>query len=338
MPSPFTPRLALVPLTALALLGTAACGSTTEAARENAAGSAAPASSAPEAGTRTISTAKGEVEIPAQPKRIVSLYNTTAELIDLGVTPVGVLAEVESDYEAEDWKKISEIPVVGENEMTINFEQLAALEPDLIISTQRRDEDFGYEKLKAIAPTVFFVTDNPGEVLDALPKIADAVGKKDQAAADAAEVEKKIAAVKSEHADALATTTWDYVEGGPEGFVANGPASWPGLWMEKAGLRFSPVAVKERQDRGVRLSMEQISQLKSTTAIFHDADPAGELTPATSKLLSATGWKLLPAVKAGNVFPMKYSYQYSYEGAGRIVDQIDAALDDVKPTATPAAS
>ena len=108
--------------------------------------------------------------------------------------------------------------------------------------------------------------------------------------------------------------------------------------MQRGASFSSPVAVKERQDRGVRLSMEQISQLKSTTAIFHDSDPAGELTPATSKLLSATGWKLLPAVKAGNVFPMKYSYQYSYEGAGRIVDQIDAALDDVKPTATPAAS
>lgn len=325
-------RRLLAPLTVAGLLATAACGST-QAAQEE----ASPAATGAGAATKTISTSRGDVQVPAQPQRVVSLYNTTAELLDLGVTPVGVLAESQADYEPADWAALSAIPKVGENEMSINYEQVVALKPDLIISTQRRDEDFGYAKLAAIAPTVFLVTDNPAEVRDALPTIAEAVGKEAQAQQKAAEIDAKIATIKEEHKDVLARTTWDYVEGGPEGFVANSPVSWPGLWMEKAGLTFSPVTVKERENRGVRLSMEQIGQLGTTTAIFTDADPAGKPGADTTKLMSQSAWKLLPAVKAGNVFGLKYSYQYSYQGVDEIVDQIDAALDKVKPiTPTPA--
>ncbi len=321
-------RAIVAPLAVLGLVATAACGSTQAAQQEATAGSTG-GSSAPAAATKTISTVKGDVQVPTQPQRVVSLYNTTAELLDLGITPVGVLAEAQGDYAPADWEKLSTIPTVGENEMSINYEQLVALKPDLIISTQRRDEDFGYAKLAAIAPTVFMVTDNPAEVRDALPKIAQAVGKEAQAAQKASQLEAKIAAVKAEHADVLSRTTWDYVEGGPEGFVANSPVSWPGLWMEKAGLKFSAVANSERENRGVRLSYEQIGQLGKTSAIFTDADPAGKPGPDTAKLLDQSAWKLLPAVKAGHVYDMKYSYQYSYKGVNAIVDQIDQTLDAV---------
>lgn len=324
-------RGVLAPLAVAGLLATAACGSTQAAQQEAtpATAGATGGATGAAAATKTISTVKGDVQVPTEPQRVVSLYNTTAELLDLGITPVGVLAESEADYEPEYWATLSAIPKVGENEMSINYEQLVALKPDLIISTQRRDEDFGYAKLAAIAPTVFMVTNNPAEVRDALPKIAEAVGKEAESTKKAAELDAKVAAIKAEYKDLLVKTTWDYVEGGPEGFVANSPVSWPGLWMEKVGLKFSAVTDKERENRGVRLSMEQIGQLNKTTAIFTDADPAGKPSAETTKLMNQSAWKLLPAVKAGNVFGMKYSYQYSYQGVNAIVDQIDEVLDKV---------
>ncbi len=325
-------RGVLVPVAVLGLLATAACGST-DAANQEATSDGSSATTGA-AATKTITTVKGDVQVPTEPKRVVSLYNTTAELLDLGIEPVGILAESEADYTPEDWAKVTKIPQVGENETSINYEQLVALKPDLIISTQRRDEDFGYAKLAAIAPTVFMVTDNPAEVRDALPKIAEAVGKEAEAKQKADEIDAKVAKVKEEHKDVLAKTTWDYVEGGPEGFVANSPVSWPGLWMEKAGLKFSAVTDKERENRGVRLSMEQISQLNKTTAIFHDADPKGAPSPETTKLMQQSAWKLLPAVKTNQIYPMQYSYQYSYKGVNAIVDQIDAVLDKVAAPAS----
>ncbi|MGC5014221.1 ABC transporter substrate-binding protein [Streptosporangium sp. DT93] len=304
----------------------AACGSSAPAQEGPASSGAAPAASPSAAGTKTLQTVNGAVEVPAAPQRVVSLFNTTAELLELGVKPVGVLQEFESDYAPEDWAELQKIPVVGENETAINYEQLLSLNPDLIISTQRRDEDFGYKKLSEIAPTVFIVTDNPAEVREALPKIAEAVGKEDVLTAKIAEYKAKVADIKSRHADVLAKTTWDYAEGGPEGFVANSPVSWPGLFMEEAGLKFSEVATAERENRGVRLSFEQISRLKDTSAILYGAGPDGKPDPATGKLLEQGSWKLLPAAKEGRVYPISYGYQYSYKGALAIVGQLDAIL------------
>ncbi|GAA3084039.1 ABC transporter substrate-binding protein [Streptosporangium carneum] len=278
------------------------------------------------AATRVVETANGPVTVPAEPKKVVSLLNTTAAVLELGITPVAILQEWEGDYSPEDWAKVKAIPVVGADETSINYEQLAQLQPDLIISTQRRAEDFGYDKLSAIAPTVFFVTENPAEVRKALPEIAGALGKADAMAGKIAEYQAKIADIKSKYSAVLAKTTWDYVEGGPEGFVANSPVSWPGLFMEEAGLKFSKVATAERANRGVRLSFEQVSQLEDTTVVLYGAQPDGGVDPATQKLLDQGSWKLLPAAKEGHVHPIKYGYQYSYKGVLEIVSQIEAIL------------
>ncbi|MFI0416719.1 ABC transporter substrate-binding protein [Spongiactinospora sp. 9N601] len=314
-------------LAAGAMLLAAACGSSGSGGTGAAGDTAAPTGTAGDsAATRVVQAANGPVTVPARPQRVVSLLNTTAAVLELGITPVGVLQEVEADYAPADWAKVKAIPVVGADETSINYERLAQLQPDLIISTQRRAEDFGYDKLSAIAPTAFFVTENPAEVRDALPKIADTVGKADVSAQKAAAYTKLVADIKDRHAEVLRKTTWDYVEGGPEGFVANSPVSWPGLFMEQAGLTFSKVATKERANRGVRLSYEQISTLSGTGAILYGATPDGQAEAATRKLLDQNAFKLLPAAKAGHVYPIKYGYQYSYTGVTEILNQIDAVL------------
>ncbi|MCK9920720.1 ABC transporter substrate-binding protein [Frankia sp. AgPm24] len=307
--------LAVVTAALLALLS--ACGSD---------GSDGGAS--PQAGgsTRTITTDKGSVEVPAKPTRVVSLLYSTALLLDLGVTPVGTLQEYDGDYPADEWAKVQKIPVVGASETEINYEQVAQLRPDLIVSTQRRAEDFGYERLRQIAPTAFFVAETPAEILAVLPKIADAVGKSSEVTARAKEYEAQATSIRAEHAGVLANNTFAYVEGGPDGFVANSPVSWPGLFMEKAGLRFSSVASGEREARGVRLSLEEISKLADVSVLFYGVGQDGKPDQGTSALLDNPAWANLPAVKAGHVYPIQYGYQYSYEGAGLILGQIDEAL------------
>ncbi|WP_030559755.1 ABC transporter substrate-binding protein, partial [Streptomyces exfoliatus] len=99
--------------------------------------------------------------VPVAPKRVVVL--DTAELdsaLTLGVKPVGAThADVDSgflSYLPED--QVAGIKDVGAM-TTPNLESIAALKPDLILTSKVRHGD-AYDELKKIAPTV--MTENTG--------------------------------------------------------------------------------------------------------------------------------------------------------------------------------
>lgn len=106
--------------------------------------------------TRTVQSVKGEVEIPANPQRIVDISGSSEELVLLGHAPVAT-ANVDS-YETtkvpsyiED--KLGDAKVVGHSMMdTMDIEAILAAEPDLIIMAPRQEKI--YDQLKEIAPVV----------------------------------------------------------------------------------------------------------------------------------------------------------------------------------------
>ena len=99
---------------------------------------------------------KGEVEIPANPQRIVDISGSSEELVLLGHTPVGT-ANVDS-YETDKVPsyvedKLGDAKVVGHSMMdTMDIEAILAAEPDLIIMAPRQEKI--YDQLKEIAPVV----------------------------------------------------------------------------------------------------------------------------------------------------------------------------------------
>ncbi|KGJ50209.1 ferrichrome ABC transporter substrate-binding protein [Clostridium sp. NCR] len=105
---------------------------------------------------RTVQSVKGDVEIPADPKRIVDISGSSEELLILGRTPVAT-ANVDS-YETtkvpsyiED--KLKDTKVVGHSMMdTMDVEAILGTNPDLIIMSQRQEKI--YDQLKEIAPVV----------------------------------------------------------------------------------------------------------------------------------------------------------------------------------------
>lgn len=106
--------------------------------------------------TIVAETVKGEVEIPANPKKIVDISGSSEELLLLGHTVVGT-ANVDS-YDTENVPSymkdsLGDAKVVGHSMMeTADIEAILALEPDLIIMAPRQEEI--YDQLKEIAPTV----------------------------------------------------------------------------------------------------------------------------------------------------------------------------------------
>lgn len=131
----------------LAVLALAGCGG----------GEAGSGGGTTESDGRFVETSMGRVEVPESPKRVVVL--DTGELdsaMTLGVTPVGAVEAVEGKGYPSYLEGTEEIENVGTIEQP-NLEKIAALKPDLILSSKLRHEKI-YDQLSEIAPTVFTET------------------------------------------------------------------------------------------------------------------------------------------------------------------------------------
>lgn len=132
--------------------------------------------------TRTVQSVKGEVEIPADPQRIVDISGSSEELVLLGHTPVAT-ANVDS-YETDKVPsyiedKLGEAKVVGHSMMdTMDIEAILASEPDLIIMAPRQEKI--YEQLKEIAPVVM-LEDQSNDWEAKLKDVAELFGQEDEA-------------------------------------------------------------------------------------------------------------------------------------------------------------
>lgn len=136
------------------LLFLAGCGNNSAGGAEEA--EAEPA--AEEETAREVTHALGTTTIEGTPEKIVTLYQgATDAAVEMGVKPVGA---VESWLQQPYYEYLSAdmegVPVVGE-ETQPNLEEIAKLEPDLIIASQIRHEEI-YEQLSQIAPTVVHET------------------------------------------------------------------------------------------------------------------------------------------------------------------------------------
>lgn len=123
--------------------------------------------------TKTISTVKGDIEIPKEPKKVVIDY-FMGDALALGVKPVGVTHIYDGAFFEDELKDVPSIngdDSYGEYSM----EKVASLEPDLIITAFETD----YDKLSKIAPTVFVDYTNM-TTEERLNFIGEALGKEDK--------------------------------------------------------------------------------------------------------------------------------------------------------------
>lgn len=142
-------------LAATALLLTTGCGGAEEADE--------PAAEGGGNYPVTIEHVFGTTEIPAEPQRIVTLgLSDQDSLLALGVTPIAV-SEWYGEYESATWPWASDL-IEGDPPVVLNggvrdeanppIEEIATLEPDLIVSLYNGTTEEQYEALSTIAPTV----------------------------------------------------------------------------------------------------------------------------------------------------------------------------------------
>lgn len=74
-------------------------------------------------------------------------------------------------------------------------------------------------------------------------------------------------------------------------------------------------------------SIEELpASLGEADAITYTLQPDGSVGAAVKYVLDSPLWKNLPAVKAGNAFPVRYTQAATYPAAMLTLDSLDAAL------------
>ncbi|MDQ0091975.1 iron complex transport system substrate-binding protein [Paenibacillus anaericanus] len=120
-----------------------------------------------ESQTKTVSTVKGDVEVPVNPQRVVVLY-LLGDVLALGVKPVGS----SSAYEGAAFEK----ELAGSTDLGTWFEPspeaVLALDPDVIIVPSEET----YQMLYQIAPTVYIPYEKMS-VDERLKQIGEVLGK-----------------------------------------------------------------------------------------------------------------------------------------------------------------
>ena len=196
-------RPATVVATALTLAALAACSTDTPGGTATSTAPTAAATTAAASFPVTVEHAFGETVVAAQPERVAAIsWANQDSAIALGVLPVAMpFAAYGGDAEGYLPWTLAAVEALGAERPTLldeadglDFEGLATAAPDLILGTYSGITQEDYDKLTKIAPTLAYPEVAWGaDWRDQLEATGAALGREDQAAAVAADIEKTLA-------------------------------------------------------------------------------------------------------------------------------------------------
>jgi len=255
----------------------------------------------------TIDHAMGSTEIKGTPQRVVILTNEGTEaLLSMGVKPVGAVRSWLGDpwYEhiASD---MDGVQVVG-TESEVNLEAIAALKPDLIIGNKMRQEKI-YDKLSAIAPTVFAETLR-GDWQQNFRLYAKALNKEAEGDKVIEDFEGRINDLKASAGDKLnqKVSVVRFMAGLTRVYYTD---TFSGVIFEKLGLNYSD-SIQELfkdnpDDLFVReVGKEAIPQMDADLLFYFTYAPPGdsEANKTEKEWTNDPLWKNLNVVKEGKAY------------------------------------
>ncbi|AXI80512.1 ABC transporter substrate-binding protein [Peterkaempfera bronchialis] len=327
-------RALLRPAAAVALalataLTAAACGSDGGAATGGAdeTGGARPSASTAD-GTHPVKHFRGETAVPDHPQRVVVLDTDALDsAVTLGVTPVGATTVAAGaplpDYlPADKVKGITAVGTIGEP----NLEAIAALKPDLILSSQVRDEK-RYDELSKIAPTVFTETTGPVWKQN-FDLHAEALGRQAEARQVEAAYRNRIQDLVGRLGGAakVKATTVEmarFVEGAPTRLYLND--TFVGSIFKDLGV--GRPANQDKDGFSLEISPEQVDQADADVIFWSTYGDA--VKSNQKKITESPLWRNLTAVREKRAYPVDdnlWMLGIGYTGAGRILDEIQRDL------------
>ena len=230
----------------------------------------------------TVEHRFGETVVPADPQRVVSIGFTEQDvLLQLGIVPVGV-TEWYGEQPDATWPWAHDLleganPEVLSTADGLEFEKIAALEPDLIVGTNAGLTEKDYELLSAIAPTITSIEgstqyfsswqDQTLQIAKALGREADGQAIIDDLAAEYAEV----AAAHPEWEGMTAT----FSQGGPyDGELYVYPAGLSTDFLTDLGFTMTTGLEEYAAEEGAQaqISAENVGLIDADVIVFATED------------------------------------------------------------------
>ena len=301
--------LALGALAACAVL-TTACGS-----------GATPTADAEASTDRTVDTAFGAVEVPADAERVVALGDTPLDTaLALDVTPVGTLSSrggtTVSAYLAD---RAGDVEIVGTVRET-NLEAVVRAAPDLVLAapgTPRAQ----YDLLSAIAPTVVPETPAFGDWERPALAYADALGRADEAQALLDELDARAAELEGRVDDPGTAVVARWMPNGP---IVMSSSLMAGRLVEATGDELPAVADVTDAPHTDPLSLENLGAVDADVLYVATLNEDGEAALAAAQ--ASPAFARLAAARAGRVHAVDGSTWTSAAGpvaAGLVLDDLE---------------
>ena len=319
MKSNLLKKISMIALTCAMTAALAACGngnkettaeSTTEAgsAKETTAESAS-------GSTVTVTDARGEVEIPADPQRIVDLSGNSDMLSILGYSVIGT-----ANSDAYDYTKfptylediLAGAKILGYSmQDTMDVEAIIGLNPDLIIISSVQESM--YAQLQEIAPTVMIELKQINWE-DDLTDVANIFGKQEEADKWLSDYKAKAAEVGTQLKEKYGedTTYLAFLASAGNIYIFDA-AGYGSLFYNDMGLK-SPEGMPEQTDISLPVvTYEGLAAIDADYlfAVGTDAD--------LQALYESSIWKSMEPVKAGKVIELPASpyFNEGYSAVGR---------------------
>lgn len=308
-------RLATATSAVLAALLLAACSTSSDAAGDT-------------AETRTVTSAFGEVTMPAEPQAALGMYTTDLDmLITLGIPIAGDQPIRDDGYTTFPWffdQEALEGVTPFTNFPEFNFEAILNAQPDVILNGLGYDETIG-TKLAEIAPTYSFNGFDGTDWRVKFKEVAEAFDKMDAYEAWTAKYQAKVDDVKAR----LAAAGIDPVVG-PVGY-SDGEATvscygTPCLVFNDLGLTITPLADGE----GTYLGPERLGELDGIDVIITSEVPdevAGLPGDPFAAFADNALWQQLPFVVDNQIYTHDIEMVYgSPSGQYALLEVIEQAL------------
>ncbi|MBK0331613.1 ABC transporter substrate-binding protein [Brachybacterium sp. MASK1Z-5] len=315
-------------LAAAPLLGLAACSTGSSGSDASDGGGSA--------GTRTVTTPKGDVEVPTDPQRIVVLnYALAGYLYDLGIKVSATTTEA-SDSQGSFSEMWGDAPKSDGTQMLswtadgFDLEAVLKQDPDLIIAGgwgfPYFQADKAYDDLTGIAPTVLVdkaFTNWEQQFSFLAEKVFD----------KSPEYEKLVAAYKDRVAEVRDAIT---VPPQPISLIYVTPEGTPYLTLDDyapeefaaVGFEIDPIASKNslkpytQGGDSAELSTEKLGELVTSPTVFISG--FNQDTFSVEDLEKRAVWKDLPAFAEGHAYDLPYWIsRHDYDEALALLDLLE---------------
>ncbi|QOS81502.1 iron-hydroxamate ABC transporter substrate-binding protein [Paenibacillus sp. JNUCC31] len=246
--------------------------------------------------TRIYKSLSGDVEIPAEPKRIVTdMY--VSDLLALGVKPVGAVQYyLENPFYADQVEGIESIGDRG----AVSLEKVIALDPDLIITYSDQAEEI--ESYQKIAPTVVIPYGTFTNVEDEIRGFGELMNKSEEAEAWLKTYDERIEAARAKvKAVIKPEETFSILEVSDKSYYGYGDNFGRGGQAVYRALQLAPLEITKKELMGDTQWKEISREVVGDYAGDHIFLTVGE---NNKNYQGDSIWQSLPAVKNNQVYEL----------------------------------